>query len=160
MEDNLKVPPNSIDSEQSIIASIILDKDAIMTVSEILKPEDFYSETNKVIYECMLNLNNRLEPIDTVTLSEELKKQEEINDVDKKISYITDLSTTITETGNIKHYAEIIKQKSILRKLIKASNEIINLGYSSNTKVEDVLEIAEKKYLTFPKKERERILRA
>lgn len=145
MEDNLKVPPNSIDSEQSIIASIILDKDAIMTVSEILKPEDFYSETNKVIYECMLNLNNRLEPIDTVTLSEELKKQEEINDVDKKISYITDLSTTITETGNIKHYAEIIKQKSILRKLIKASNEIINLGYSSNTKVEDVLEIAEKK---------------
>ncbi len=145
MEDNLKVPPNSIDSEQSIIASIILDKDAIMTVSEILKPEDFYSETNKVIYECMLNLNNRLEPIDIVTLSEELKKQEEINDVDKKISYITDLSTTITETGNIKHYAEIIKQKSILRKLIKASNEIINLGYSSNTKVEDVLEIAEKK---------------
>lgn len=145
MEDNLKVPPNSIDSEQSIIASIILDKDAIMTVSEILKPEDFYSETNKVIYECMLNLNNRLEPIDTVTLSEELKKQEEIKDVDKKISYITDLSTTITETGNIKHYAEIIKQKSILRKLIKASNEIINLGYSSNTKVEDVLEIAEKK---------------
>lgn len=145
MEDNLKVPPNSIDSEQSIIASIILDKDAIITVSEILKPEDFYSETNKVIYECMLNLNNRLEPIDTVTLSEELKKQEEINDVDKKISYITDLSTTITETGNIKHYAEIIKQKSILRKLIKASNEIINLGYSSNTKVEDVLEIAEKK---------------
>lgn len=145
MEDNLKVPPNSIDSEQSIIASIILDKDAIMTVGEILKPEDFYSETNKVIYECMLNLNNRLEPIDTVTLSEELKKQEEINDVDKKISYITDLSTTITETGNIKHYAEIIKQKSILRKLIKASNEIINLGYSSNTKVEDVLEIAEKK---------------
>ncbi len=145
MEDNLKVPPNSIDSEQSIIASIILDKDAIMTVGEILKPEDFYSETNKVIYECMLNLNNRLEPIDIVTLSEELKKQEEINDVDKKISYITDLSTTITETGNIKHYAEIIKQKSILRKLIKASNEIINLGYSSNTKVEDVLEIAEKK---------------
>ena len=145
MEDNLKVPPNSIDSEQSIIASIILDKDAIMTVSEILKPEDFYSETNKVIYECMLNLNNRLEPIDIVTLSEELKKQEETNDVDKKISYITDLSTTITETGNIKHYAEIIKQKSILRKLIKASNEIINLGYSSNTKVEDVLEIAEKK---------------
>lgn len=145
MEDNLKVPPNSIDSEQSIIASIILDKDAIMTVSEILKPEDFYSETNKVIYECMLNLNNRLEPIDTITLSEELKKQEEINDVEKKISYITDLSTTITETGNIKHYAEIIKQKSILRKLIKASNEIINLGYSSNTKVEDVLEIAEKK---------------
>lgn len=145
MEDNLKVPPNSIDSEQSIIASIILDKDAIMTVGEILKPEDFYSETNKVIYECMLNLNNRLEPIDIVTLSEELKKQEETNDVDKKISYITDLSTTITETGNIKHYAEIIKQKSILRKLIKASNEIINLGYSSNTKVEDVLEIAEKK---------------
>mgnify|MGYP005774663289 CR=1 FL=1 len=145
MEDNLKVPPNSIDSEQSIIASIILDKDAIMTVSEILKPEDFYSETNKGIYECMLNLNNRLEPIDIVTLSEELKKQEETNDVDKKISYITDLSTTITETGNIKHYAEIIKQKSILRKLIKASNEIINLGYSSNTKVEDVLEIAEKK---------------
>ena len=78
MEDNLKVPPNSIDSEQSIIASIILDKDAIMTVGEILKPEDFYSETNKVIYECILNLNNRLEPIDIVTLSEELKKQEEI----------------------------------------------------------------------------------
>lgn len=145
MEDNLKVPPNSTDSEQSIIASIILDKDAIMTVSEILKPEDFYSETNKVIYECMLNLSNRLEPIDTVTLSEELKKQEEIDDVEKKISYITDLSITISDTGNIKHYAEIIKQKSILRKLIKASNEIIDLGYSSNTKVEDVLEIAEKK---------------
>ncbi|MGO0943384.1 replicative DNA helicase, partial [Clostridioides difficile] len=83
------------------------------------------------------------EPIDLITLTEELRKQGHLNDIGG-ISYITSLSTIVPTTSNVKYYADIVKEKSVLRKLIKASNEIINLGYSGATKIEDVLEQAEK----------------
>ncbi|EQF42701.1 replicative DNA helicase [Clostridioides difficile DA00210] len=89
------------------------------------------------------NLSNKGEPIDLITLTEELRKQGHLNDIGG-ISYITSLSTIVPTTSNVKYYADIVKEKSVLRKLIKASNEIINLGYSGATKIEDVLEQAEK----------------
>lgn len=91
----------------------------------------------------MITLSNKGEPIDLITLTEELRKQGHLNDIGG-ISYITSLSTIVPTTSNVKYYADIVKEKSVLRKLIKASNEIINLGYSGATKIEDVLEQAEK----------------
>ncbi|MEC3793181.1 replicative DNA helicase, partial [Clostridioides difficile] len=102
-----------------------------------------YKEAHKIIYECMITLSNKGEPIDLITLTEELRKQGHLNDIGG-ISYITSLSTIVPTTSNVKYYADIVKEKSVLRKLIKASNEIINLGYSGATKIEDVLEQAEK----------------
>ena len=143
MEDMTRVPPHSVESEQSILGSILLDKDAMITVSETIKSDDFYKEAHKVIYESMIKLNNKNEPIDLITLTEEIRKEGYLSDVGG-ISYITSLSTIVPTTSNVKYYAEIVKEKSVLRKLIKASNDIISLGYSGSTKVEDVLEKAEK----------------
>ncbi|RDY23452.1 replicative DNA helicase [Romboutsia maritimum] len=144
MEDATRIPPHSIESEQSILGSILLDKDAIITVTETIKPEDFYKEAHKIIYECMIKLSNKGEPIDLITLTEELKKQGHLDDVGG-ISYITSLSTIVPTTSNVKYYSDIVKEKSVLRQLIRASNDIINLGYDGATKVEDVLEKAEKR---------------
>ncbi|WP_373600144.1 replicative DNA helicase [Paraclostridium bifermentans] len=143
MEDVGRIPPHSVESEQSILGSILLDKDAIITVTETIQPEDFYKEAHKIIYECMMKLNNKSEPIDLITLTEELKKQGHLEDVGG-ISYITSLSTIVPTTSNVKYYADIVKEKSVLRKLIKVSNDILNLGYDSSIKVEDILEKAEK----------------
>jgi len=144
MEDLTRVPPHSVESEQSILGSILLDKDAMITVAEIISPDDFYKETHKIIYESMVSLNNKSEPIDIITLTEELKGKGHLTDVGG-ISYITSLSTIVPTTSNVKYYTDIVKEKSVLRKLIKASNDIIKLGYEKSTKIEDVIEQAEKK---------------
>jgi replicative DNA helicase len=144
MEDRMKIPPHSVESEQSILGSILLDKHAMITVSEIIKPEDFYKEAHKIIYDAMMSLSNKGEPIDLITLTEALKKDDSL-DIVGGISYLTSLSTIVPTTSNVKYYADIVKEKSVFRKLIKASNDILNLGYNNATKIEDILEQAEKK---------------
>ncbi|MGM9535833.1 MAG: replicative DNA helicase [Intestinibacter sp.] len=144
MEDNTRIPPHSVEAEQSVLGSILLDKDAMISVSETLVPEDFYKEAHKVIYECMLKLYNSQSEIDLITLAEELRDQGYLDDIGG-IPYITSLSTIVPTTTNIKYYINIVKEKSIVRQLISAANDIINLGYDSSAKVEDVLENAEKK---------------
>ena len=144
MEDIGRIPPHSVESEQSILGSILLDKDAIITVTETIQPEDFYKEAHKIIYECMLKLNSKNEPIDLITLTEELKKQDSLENIGG-ISYITSLSTIVPTTTNVKYYADIVQEKSVLRKLIKVSNDILNSGYDNSVKVEEILEQAEKK---------------
>ena len=144
MEDNTRIPPHSVEAEQSVLGSILLDKDAMISVSETLIPEDFYKEAHRVIYECMLKLYNNQSETDLITLADELRDQGYLDDIGG-IAYITSLSTIVPTTSNIKYYINIVKEKSISRQLISAANDIINLGYDSSTKVEDVLENAEKK---------------
>ena len=143
MEDINRIPPHSVESEQSILGSIILDKDAIITVAETINPRDFYKEAHKIIYESMLSLNSNNEPIDLITLIEELRKEGHLDNIGG-ISYLTSLSTIVPTTSNVKYYANIVKEKSVMRQLIKASNEIINLGYDASTDVQEILNKAEK----------------
>ena len=143
MEDTNRIPPHSVESEQSILGSIILDKDAIITVAEIINPGDFYKEAHKIIYESMLSLNSSNEPIDLITLIEELRKEGHLDNVGG-ISYLTSLSTIVPTTSNVRYYANIVKEKSVMRQLIKASNEFINLGYDASTDVQEILDKAEK----------------
>ena len=143
MEDISRIPPHSVESEQSILGSIILDKDAIITVAETINPSDFYKEAHKIIYEYMLKLNSNNEPIDLITLIEELRKEGHLDNIGG-ISYLTSLSTIVPTTSNVKYYANIVKEKSVMRQLIKASNEIINLGYDASTDVQEILDKAEK----------------
>lgn len=144
MEDNTRIPPHSVEAEQSVLGSILLDKEAMISVSETLVPEDFYKEAHKVIYESMLKLYNSQSEIDLITLTDELRDQGYLDDIGG-IAYITSLSTVVPTTSNIKYYVNIVKEKSISRQLISAANDIINLGYDGSAKVEDVLENAEKK---------------
>ena len=143
MEDINRIPPHSVESEQSILGSIFLDKDAIITVAETINPSDFYKEAHKIIYESMLSLNSNNEPIDLITLIEELRKEGHLDNIGG-ISYLTSLSTIVPTTSNVKYYANIVKEKSVMRQLIKASNEIINLGYDASTDVQERLNKAEK----------------
>ena len=144
MEDNVRIPPHSVETEQSVLGSILLDKDAMISVSETLVPEDFYKEAHKVIYESMLKLYNNQSEIDLITLADELRDQGYLDDIGG-IPYITSLSTIVPTTSNIQYYVKIVKEKSIVRQLISAANDIINLGYDGSAKVDDVLENAEKK---------------
>ena len=139
----MRIPPHSVEAEQSVLGSILLDKEAMISVSETLVPEDFYKEAHKVIYESMLKLYNSQSEIDLITLTDELRDQGYLDDIGG-IAYITSLSTVVPTTSNIKYYVNI-KEKSISRQLISAANDIINLGYDGSAKVEYVLENAEKK---------------
>ena len=140
----MRIPPHSVEAEQSVLGSILLDKEAMISVSETLVPEDFYKEAHKVIYESMLKLYNSQSEIDLITLTDELRDQGYLDDIGG-IAYITSLSTVVPTTSNIKYYVNIVKEKSISRQLISAANDIINLGYDGSAKVEYVLENAEKK---------------
>lgn len=146
MEDlNLinKLPPHSVEAEQSVLGSMLLDKEAIIVTLEILQGEDFYKEAHREIFESMYDLFNREEPIDLVTLTEELKKRETLEAIGG-IPYLTSLASGVPIASNVRHYAEIVEKKSLLRKLIKASQEIVQLGYSSDVEVGQVLEQAQK----------------
>ncbi|HZJ76346.1 MAG TPA: replicative DNA helicase [Oscillospiraceae bacterium] len=138
-----KVPPNSVEAEQSVLGSMLLDKEAIIIVLEILDGSDFYREAHKEIFEAMYVLFNGNRPVDLVTLTEELKKRETLDAVGG-IPYLTSLASGVPIALNVRYYAEIVEEKSILRKLIKTSQEIVYLGYSSDVEVSEVIEQAQK----------------
>lgn len=144
MADLVKIPPHSVESEQCIIGSILLDKNSIITVSEIISKDDFYMDSHRLIYESMLELNSESKPIDIVTISDRLRDKGFLEEIGG-VNYLTSTTTIIPTTSNVSSYAEIVKQKSILRNLIGISNEIIELGYNGSEDLNDVLNQAEKK---------------
>lgn len=143
MESLGRIPPHNMDAEQSVLGSMILDKEAIITVAEILVPDDFYKESHKHIYSSILELYKRDEPVDLVTLSEALI-QSDILDAIGGITYLTSLSNAVPTTTNVKFYATIVEEKAILRRLIAASSEILEKGYNAKEDVMNILDKAEK----------------
>ena len=139
-----KVPPHDLEAEQAIIGSMLTDRDAVISAIEILKEEDFYREDNKAIYTAILNLYNRAEPIDIITVKSELESMGKFEQVGG-LEYLAELPEKVTTTANAMKYIKIVEEKSTLRRLIKTANEIIELGYSPTEDVEDIMEGAEKK---------------
>ena len=139
-----KVPPHDIEAEQAVIGSMLTDKDAVVDAIEILKAEDFYRQDNKTIYEAILNLYNRGEPIDIITVKAELISIGKFEAVGG-LEYIAVLPDKVPTTANVDRYIKIVEEKSILRRLIKASNELIDLGYAETEDVDAIMDQAEKK---------------
>ena len=139
-----KIPPHDIEAEQAVIGSMLTDKDAVINSIEVLKEDDFYREDNKLIYSAMLNLYNRAEPIDLITVKAELESMGKFEQVGG-FEYITELPERVPTTANAIKYIKIVEEKSTLRKLIKTANEIIELGYDPTEEVEDIMEGTEKK---------------
>jgi len=139
-----KVPPHDIEAEQAVIGSMLTDKDAVVDAIEILKAEDFYRQDNKTIYEAILNLYNRAEPIDIITVKAELISIGKFEAVGG-LEYIAVLPDKVPTTANVDRYIKIVEEKSILRRLIKASNELIDLGYAETEDVDTIMDQAEKK---------------
>jgi len=140
----MKTPPHNLESEQCVIGSIIVEEQTLVPVAEILDREDFYIDAHKVIYDSMIELGNERKPIDMITLTNRLKEKGYLDQVGG-VTYLTSITNMIPTTSNVKVYAEIVKKNSTLRKLIKASNDIISMGYEASDSLDDILNVAEKK---------------
>ena len=139
-----KVPPHDTEAEQAVLGSMLTDVDAVVDAIEILKPEDFYREDNKNIYEAMLNLYGKAEPIDVITVKSELTSMGKF-EVVGGLEYLATLPDKVPTTTNAIKYIHIVEEKSILRKLIKTANDLISLGYAQNEDIDVIIEQAEKK---------------
>ena len=135
--------PYAIEAEQSVLGSILLDKDLIIVVIDIVNKDDFYSEQNAEIYDVMLSLFKNNEPIDLITIVNELRRRNLLEKVGG-IPYITSLSSAPDFTEHVTKYGSIVKEKSILRKLIKASTELMQKSYEQNLEIHEILDFAEK----------------
>lgn len=138
-----RVPPQSIEAEQSVIGSMLLDKEVIPVVTEILKSEDFYRADHKEIFEAVMDLFDAGEPIDLITVAEQLKLRGTLDNIGG-LEYLTNIASAVPTTANAKHYAKIVEEKSTLRKLIKASSEIVNMGYEASEELSYIVDKAEK----------------
>jgi len=137
-----KVPPHNSEAEQTVLASALLDHMAVEKIINLLNVEDFYYEANKEIFESIKDVNMQNIPVDGLTVSEELKKREKLDYVGG-FEYLARLTENIITSKNVEAYCNIIKEKSTLRKLISASNEIIEKGYKENEEVQKIIELAE-----------------
>ncbi len=138
-----KLPPQHLEAEQSVLGGILIENYAMNKVVEILKPDDFYRDSHRKIYEALLVLSERDEPADSITLTNELKNSGHLDSVGGA-SYVASLIDLVPTAANIEYYAKIVKEKAILRKLIQASTEIITQSYEDRGDVEGFLDEAER----------------
>lgn len=143
--------PQSIEAEQSVVGSMIIDKSAIAKVLERLEEEDFYRDGHKVIYKTILDMFRNDIAVDLLTLLEYLKSTNMLERAGG-VTYITELSSSVPTTANLSAYIKIVSDKSTLRKLIKASTAIIEESYNNQSQVENVVDIAEKKIFNLAEK--------
>lgn len=137
-----KVPPQNLEAEQSVLGGILLDNLALNTVLELLETDDFYSEAHRKIFSAIIELSNRNEPCDLITLSNILKSQQRMEKVGGT-AYIASLVDNVSSAANIAYYAKIIKEKSILRRLIGTATEILSKSYDAGMDIDSVLDEAE-----------------
>lgn len=143
MPETPKVPPQNLEAEQSALGSLLIDKEAIYKVMDILSPDDFYKESHKIIYETMLEITSKHEPIDIISISNKLKEKKQLDAVGGQ-SYLSVLSNQVPTSSHINHYASIVQKKSTLRRILSAATELTTLGYDENTEIESLLDRAER----------------
>jgi replicative DNA helicase len=144
MADNLnKVPPQSKEAEQSVLGSILIDKDAIVQVADMIAPSDFYYDIHRIIYEAIQDLYNRHDPIDLLTVANLLEERKLIETVGGP-AYLAELTSGVPTSTHVFKYAQIVKSKATLRRMIKAGQVIASCGFDEERNIEDLLEKAEK----------------
>ena len=146
MEEALikRILPHSIEAEQSVIGSMILDRDAILVASEILTSDDFYQKQYGIIFDAMVELCNEGKPVDLITLQNRLKEKELPPDI-SSMEYVRDLIAAVPTSANVKYYANIVSEKAVLRRLIRTTEEVANACYLEKDSTETILEESEKK---------------
>ena len=137
-----RVPPQSLEAEESVLGGIMLDNAALDRVVELIQPDDFYRGAHRRLFRAMLDLVERSEPVDLITLSETLKARGELADIGGA-SYLAELTERVPTAANIVHYARIVRERSILRGLIEAATEIATRGYQAPDNVDELLDRAE-----------------
>lgn len=139
-----RVLPHSIEAEQAVIGAMLMDKEAILTSSEIISGDDFYQSAYGVIFEAIVEIYNEGKPVDLITLQTRLKEKDVPAEI-SSLEFVRDLVTAVPTSANVKYYAEIVSEKAMLRRLIKLNEEIENMCYLGKEPMEAVLETTEKK---------------
>ncbi|OZM56587.1 replicative DNA helicase [Lottiidibacillus patelloidae] len=148
-----RTPPHNIEAEQAVIGAIFLDPQAITTASELLSPNDFYRAAHQKIYEVIITLSERSEPIDLVTVTSELQDRKLLEEVGG-VSYLSDLANSVPTAANIEYYSQIVEEKSLLRHLIRTATEITKNGYTTEDGVDAILNEAERSILEVSRRKR------
>ena len=138
-----RILPHSIEAEQSVIGSMLIDKEAITIASEQINGDDFYGKQYGVLFDAMVELNDAGKPVDLVTLQQRLKEKGAPPEI-YSLEYIRDVMAAVPTSVNVKYYAQIVAEKSVLRKLIRVNEEIANICYAQNDTLESILETSEK----------------
>lgn len=139
-----RVPPHSIEAEQSVVGAMLMDKDAITAASEIICGDDFYQTAYGVIFDSVVELFNEGKPVDLITLQNRLREKDVPEEI-SSLEFARDLLTAVPTSANVKYYAEIVAEKSLLRKMIKMNEELVNACYLAKEPVEAIMERTEKK---------------
>lgn len=141
-----RVQPQSIEAEQAVLGAVLIEGEALLVVMERLSPEDFYRAAHQRIYEAMLRLNEENEPIDLITLTTDLQNHKLLEEVGG-VGYLTELANAVPTASNVGYYAEILEEKAMLRRLIRAATQIVSSGYASEEDVNQLISDAEQKIL-------------
>jgi replicative DNA helicase len=142
-----KVPPQNVDAEMSLLGAVLIDEEVLADISEHVKPRDFYDKRHGVIYDAIMRLYEKNKPVDLLTLTDELKRKSELDEIGGS-AYLTELTNYVPTAAHAESYAEIVAQKAVRRRLIKASGEISELGYDESTTTQELLQQAEAELFT------------
>ncbi len=142
-----RLPPHNLEAEQSLLGSLLIDRDAIIRVAASVKPEDFYANANGAIYRAVLDLYNRREPTDLVTLSDELARRDQLDGVGGA-AYLASLVNAVPTAVHVEYYGRIVERTATLRRLIDAGGQIVAIGYQDGIDTEDALDAAERAIFT------------
>ncbi len=146
-----RIPPQNIEAEQSVLGSLLLDKDGVIKIADILYPDDFYDEKNAIVYRAILHLYDERSPIDLLTVQAKLRDGNSLDTVGG-VTYLTTLVNMVPSAAHIVHYAQIVRKKGTLRRLIGQASDIITLGYEEQGDLETMLDQAEQKLFSVSQK--------
>ena len=138
-----RILPHSTEAEQAVVGAMLMDKDAIMVSSEIIRGEDFYQTVYGILFDAMVELFHMGKPVDLITLQEHLKEKSVPPEV-SSMEFVRDLIANVQTSANVKYYAQIVQEKATLRRLIKTNEEIANMCYMENRPLDEILEVTEK----------------
>lgn len=138
----INLPPQNIEAEQFVLGAVFLDNEALFKANELIRLDDFYRESHRRIYKAMLSLSSRGEPIDIITITEELRKTNELEDIGG-LAYLTNLAAIIPTSANVRHHSKIIRERAILRSIIQTAHLISEKAYNAKSDADEILDYAE-----------------
>src|SRR3989338_6886404 len=144
IQNRLRIPPQNLEAEMALLGSIMLRPEALHDIIDIVNAESFYSEKHRIVYDTMMELFGKRSPIDLLSISARLKEKGWLDQIGSN-TYLTEIVNVVPSSSNIKHYAEIVQKKYVIRRLIEASDHISQIGYDENRELEEMLDGAEKK---------------
>jgi len=137
-----RIPPHNLEAEQSLLGSLLIDKESMMMIADRLRPEDFYRDAHRLLFDCMLDLYERHEPLDILAMGNRLDEKGILQKIGGR-AYLVELSNMVPTSAHVAHYADIVQKKSTLRRLLEAASEITRLGFQEEDDIEQILDAAE-----------------